>query len=50
MRGTSRAGQYVKQREGYKAFTPGPLPPMPELIMDQEMWNLLSQADRAWAG
>ncbi|MDV3350153.1 Fic family protein [Leptothoe sp. LEGE 181152] len=43
----SRAGQYVKQIEGYKAFIPNPLPPTPEIIMDQEMWSLLSQADRA---
>ncbi len=43
----SRAGRYVEQIEGYKAFIPNPLPPTPEIIMDQEMWNLLSQADRA---
>ncbi|WP_026072846.1 Fic family protein [Nodosilinea nodulosa] len=43
----SRAGQYIDQLEGYKAFIPSPLPPTPEVIMDQEMWNLLSQADRA---
>jgi len=42
----SRAGQYVEQLEGYKAFIPNPLPPVPGIIMDQEMWNLLSQADR----
>ncbi len=42
-----RAGQYIQQIEGYKAFIPNPLPPVPEIIMDQEMWNLLSQADRA---
>ncbi|MGI0489029.1 Fic family protein [Pantanalinema rosaneae CENA516] len=47
MIGASRAGQYVEQIEGYKAFIPNPLPPVPEIIMDQEMWNLLSQADRA---
>jgi Fic family protein len=47
MLGASRAGQYVKQIEGYRAFIPHPLPPVPEIIMDQEMWNLLSQADRA---
>ncbi len=47
MLGASRAGQYVKQIEGYRAFIPNPLPPVPEIIMDQEMWNLLSQADRA---
>lgn len=44
---TSRAGQYIEQIEGYKAFIPNSLPPVPEIIMDQEMWNLLSQADRA---
>lgn len=42
-----RTGQYMEQLEGYKAFIPSPLPPVPEIIMDQEMWNLLSQADRA---
>jgi Fic family protein len=44
---SSRAGQYVEQLEGYKAFIPKPLPPVPEIIMDQEMWTLLSQADLA---
>ncbi|APB32582.1 hypothetical protein GlitD10_0279 [Gloeomargarita lithophora Alchichica-D10] len=43
----SRAGQYVGQLEGYKAFIPKPLPPVPEIEIDQEMWSLLSQADRA---
>lgn len=47
MLGSSRAGQYISQIEGYKAFIPNPLPPTPEILMDQEMWNLLSQADRA---
>lgn len=47
MASTPRAGQYVEQIEGYKAFIPNPLPPVPEINMDQEMWNLLSQADRA---
>lgn len=44
---TSRAGRYIDQLEGYKAFVPNPLPPIPEVTIDQEMWNLLSQADRA---
>lgn len=43
----TRAGQYVEQLQGYKAFIPNPLPPVPEIVMDQEMWQLLSQADRA---
>ena len=44
---TPRSGQYILQVEGYKAFIPNPLPPTPEIEMSQEMWNLLSQADRA---
>ncbi len=44
---TSRSGQYVRQIEGYGAFIPNDLPPIPEIAIDQEMWNLLSQADRA---
>jgi Fic family protein len=44
---TSRAGLYIQQNEGYRAFIPNPLPPVPEIVMDSEMWNLLSQADRA---
>lgn len=47
MAGSTRAGRYVEQIEGYKAFIPNPLPPVPEINMDQEMWQLLSQADRA---
>lgn len=30
-----------------RAFIPKPLPPNPAVEMDQEMWNLLSKADRA---
>jgi Fic family protein len=44
---SSRTGQYVKQLEGYEAFIPNPLPPSPEINYDGEMWQLLSQADRA---
>jgi Fic family protein len=47
MMGAFRTGHYIEQLEGYKAFIPSPLPPVPEIVMDQEMWNLLSQADRA---
>ncbi|MEM7714370.1 MAG: Fic family protein [Cyanobacteria bacterium P01_A01_bin.68] len=43
----NRAGCYVQQARGYKAFIPSSLPPKPEINMDMEMWNLLSQADRA---
>jgi len=43
----NRAGCYVQQAGGYKAFIPNFLPPQPEIRMDMEMWNLLSLADRA---
>ena len=42
-----RSGRYVKQPGGYKAFIPSPLPPSPKINMDDELWSLLSQADRA---
>lgn len=41
-----RAGSYVRQLEGYRAFIPNPLPPEP-LNLDWEMQELLSNADRA---
>lgn len=42
-----RAGRYVTQLEGYKAFIPKPLPPVPPVDYDDEMLALLSEADRA---
>ena len=42
-----RAGQYVRQVEGYQAFIPAPLPPQPPPQMDQKTLNLLSRADLA---
>jgi len=42
-----RAGQFVRQIEGYQAFIPAPLPPKPPLDLDGEMLRLLSDADRA---
>ena len=42
-----RAGQYVRQATGYRAFIPAPLPPRPALILGAELTGLLSQADRA---
>jgi len=45
-----RAGRYVKQLEGYRAFIPEPLPPKaPPLAFDQELVSLLSEADRSLA-
>src|SRR5260370_28368097 len=42
-----RAGRYVKQLDGYRAFIPAPLPPDPPVTMDAELLRLLSDADRA---
>jgi Fic family protein len=42
-----RAGRYVNQLEGYRAFIPRPLPPVPPVDYDDEMLTLLSEADRA---
>ena len=42
-----RAGQFIRQIEGYRAFIPAPLPPDPPLELDAETINLLSRADRA---
>ena len=42
-----RAGRYVKQVDGYRAFIPAPLPPVPPLEMDRELTRLLSEADHA---
>lgn len=42
-----RAGCYVTQATGYKAFLPAPLPPAPPLDMDEELLGLISRADRA---
>jgi len=47
---STRAGIYVNQLHGdlrYKAFIPKMLPPDPPLNMDMELWQLLSDADRA---
>lgn len=42
-----RAGRYIKQQSGYRAFIPASLPPQPPVEIDGEMWQLLSDADRA---
>ncbi len=43
-----RAGKFILQPGGYKAFIPKPLPPKPKIDLDQ-IWELLSKADRALA-
>jgi Fic family protein len=45
-----RAGIYVNQLSEelrYRAFIPKPLPPSPPISMDMELWQSLSDADRA---
>jgi Fic family protein len=42
-----RAGRYVAQPTGYRAFHPSPLPPVPPIRLENELQRLLSQADRA---
>ncbi|MDT8399778.1 MAG: Fic family protein [Pseudomonadales bacterium] len=43
----NRAGRYIRQQAGYRAFMPGPLPPVPAITLDAELQKLLSSADRA---
>ena len=42
-----RAGRYVRQPTGYRAFIPNPLPPEPSLRWDDELLALLSAADQS---
>lgn len=42
-----RAGRYVRQPTGYRAFLPAPLPPDPPVQLEGDLRVLLSQADRA---
>lgn len=44
---STRAGRYVSQPTGYRAFMPAPLPPRPSLDLSGELPGLLSAADRA---
>ena len=43
----ARAGTYVRQPGGYRAFIPAPLPPEPVIEITGELQVLLSQADLA---
>ena len=42
-----RAGRYLRQPGGYRAFIPAPLPPVPPVHLFGEMQGLLSRADLA---
>lgn len=43
----TRAGHYVRQPAGYRAFVPAALPPDPPIRVDDAMLGLLSRADQA---
>ncbi len=43
----TRAGRFIRQPAGYRAFVPVPLPPDPSIQMTPEFVALLSRADRA---
>lgn len=45
----NRAGRYIMQSTGYRAYIPKSLPPMPPIKYNGELRNLLSEADRALA-
>ena len=47
MKSHPRAGHYVQQLEGYRAFEPANLPPEPPLAIDNDLLALLSAADTA---
>ena len=42
-----RAGRYISQPTGYRAFIPNSLPPDPPLLLDGELLALLSAADQS---
>lgn len=42
-----RAGRYVRQPTGYRAFMPPPLPPSPSVRLEGELRAMLSKADLA---
>jgi Fic family protein len=44
---SARAGRYVHQPEGYRAFIPAALPPTPPVRINAEIQTALSDADRA---
>ena len=44
---SARAGRYVTQPGGFRAFIPAPLPPAPPIRIAGDLQRLLSEADRA---
>lgn len=46
-RTSNRAGTYIRQPHGYKAFRPTPLPPSPPIKFDSELIKLTADASEA---
>ena len=44
---SNRAGRYMRQPLGYRAFIPATLPPVPPVQLEGELQFLLSDAERA---
>ncbi len=44
---STRAGRYERQLEGYQAFNPAPLPPIPSIHFSMELQQAVSRAERA---
>ncbi len=42
-----RAGRYINQPSGYRAFIPAQLPPEPPIEISHNLYTILSKADRA---
>ena len=43
----TRAGNYERQNQGFKAFIPGPLPPNPRIRFRSDLLKALSRAERS---
>lgn len=43
----TRAGRYIQQPTGYRAFVPALLPPSPPIVIDSGLARVLSRADQA---
>ena len=44
MADSTRAGRYISQPQGYRAFVPNPLPPTPPVSLDATLVRLLAEA------
>lgn len=44
---STRAGRFIRQPQGYRAFIPADLPPTPPIVFDAELVNLVANASAA---